>query len=140
VRSPDIKPIEKPTASNTASLAEARLRSFRVSRVSRPWIVLACAQRFRPAMVLGPVLRPPCVLHTRLPLRGGAAHWGAVTLKGVYVSKIGLAVRATPTDGPTPTPLGGPLGGSNSAYKWSSLLKKSVCIDVSEIQPRLGVR
>ncbi len=36
VRPPDIKPIEKPIASNTASLAEARLRSVRASRVSRP--------------------------------------------------------------------------------------------------------
>ena len=26
------------------------------------------------ASVLGPVLRPPCVLHTRLPMRAGAAH------------------------------------------------------------------
>jgi hypothetical protein len=57
VRPPEIKPIAKPTDSNTASLAEARLRSVRASRVSRPWIVLAWAQRFRPALVLGPVLR-----------------------------------------------------------------------------------
>ena len=34
VRSPDIKPIEKPTDSKTASLAEPRLRSPRASRVS----------------------------------------------------------------------------------------------------------
>ena len=73
-------------------------------------MVLA-SQRCRQASVFGPVLRPPCVLHTRLPLRGGAAHWVAVTLKGVYVSKIGLAVRATPTDGPTPTPPWGSYGG-----------------------------
>ena len=97
-----------------SSLAEARLRSVRASRVSRPWMVLA-SQRCRQASVFGPVLRPPCVLRTRLLLRGGAAHWVAVTLKGVYVSKIGLAVRATPTDGATPTPLGGPLGGSKPA-------------------------
>ena len=80
VRPPDIKPIEKPTASSTAILAEARLRSVRTSRVSRPWIVFASAQRSRPASVLGPVLRPPCVLHTRLPLRAGAAHWSFVRL------------------------------------------------------------
>ncbi len=80
VRPPDINPIEKPTASNTANLAEPRLRSFRISRVSRPWIVLALAQRCRPASVLGPVLRPPCVLHTRLPLRAGAAHCSFVRL------------------------------------------------------------
>ena len=36
VRPPDIKPIEKPTATNTASLAEAKLRRVRASRVSRP--------------------------------------------------------------------------------------------------------
>ena len=42
--------------------------------------------------------------------------------------------------GPTPTPIGGPMGGSNTAYKWNSLLKKSVCLDVSETQPRLGMR
>jgi hypothetical protein len=80
VRPPDTKPIEKPTASSTASLAIARLRSVRTSRVSRPWIVLASAQRCRPASVLGPVLRPPCVLHTRLPLRAGAAHCSFVRL------------------------------------------------------------
>ena len=80
VRPPDVNPIEKPTASSTASIAEARLRSFRASRVSRPWIVLASEQRCRPSLVLGPVLRPPCVLHTRLPLRAGAAHWSFVRL------------------------------------------------------------
>jgi len=41
VRPPDIKPIEKPTASSTAGLAEARLRSVRVLRIpgSRAGIV-----------------------------------------------------------------------------------------------------
>ena len=73
-------PNSKPTDSSTASLAEARLRSDRASRVSRPWIVLASAQRCRPASVFGPVLRPPCVLHTRLPLRAGAAHCSFVRL------------------------------------------------------------
>ena len=77
---PFINPNVCPTASNTASLADARLRSVRTSRVSRPWIVLASAQRCRPASVLGPVLRPPCVLHTRLPLRAGAAHCSFVRL------------------------------------------------------------
>ena len=80
VRPPDIKPSANPTSSNTASLAEARLRSVRTSRVSRPWMVLASAQRCRPASVLGPVLRPPCVLHTRLPLMAGAAHCSFVRL------------------------------------------------------------
>jgi hypothetical protein len=75
-----MKPNSKPTDSSNASLAEAMLRSARASRVSRPWIVLASAQRCRPASVLGPVLRPPCVLHTRLPLRAGAAHWSFVRL------------------------------------------------------------
>ena len=74
MRLPDIKPIEKPTASNTASLAEARLRSVRASRVSRPWIVLASAQRSRPASVLQPVESPPCDLQTALPLIEGALH------------------------------------------------------------------
>ena len=78
VRLPDINPIEKPTSSNTANLAEAKLRSVRASRVSWPWIVLASAQSCRPASVLGPVLRPPCVLHTRLPLSAGAPHWSFV--------------------------------------------------------------
>ncbi len=73
-------PMAKPIDSRTASLAEPRLRSFRASRVSRPWMVLASAQRCRPASVLGPVLRPPCVLHTRLPLRAGAAHCSFVRL------------------------------------------------------------
>ena len=77
---PFINPNLWPTASKTASLAEARLRSFRALRVSRPWIVLASAQRCRPASVLGPVLRPPCVLQTRLPLRAGAAHCSFVRL------------------------------------------------------------
>jgi hypothetical protein len=80
VRPPDIKPIEKPTASSTASLAEARLRSVRASRVSRPWVVLASAQRCRPTWDLGPVLRPPWVLQTRFPLRAGAAHCSFVRL------------------------------------------------------------
>ena len=80
VRPPDIKPNKKPTSSSTASLAEARLRSIRASRVSRPWMVLASAQRCRPALVLGPVLRPPCVLHTRLPFWAGAAHCSFVRL------------------------------------------------------------
>jgi len=74
VRLPDIKPIEKPTASNTASLAEARLRSVRASRVSRPWIVLASAQRSRPASVLQPVESPPWVRQTFLPFIAGALH------------------------------------------------------------------
>jgi hypothetical protein len=43
-------------------------------------MVLASAQRCRPAWVLGPVLRPPWVLHTRLPLRAGAAHCSFVRL------------------------------------------------------------
>ena len=43
-------------------------------------MVLAAAQRCRPASVLGPVLRPPCVLHTRLPLMAGAAHCSFVRL------------------------------------------------------------
>ena len=59
VRPPDVNPIEKPTASSTASLAEARLRSVRASRVSRPWMVLASAQRFRPASVLQSVESSP---------------------------------------------------------------------------------
>jgi hypothetical protein len=77
---PFINPNLWPTASNTASLAEARLRWVRASRVSLPWMVLASVQRCRPASVFGPVLRPPCVLHTRLPLRAGAAHCSFVRL------------------------------------------------------------
>jgi hypothetical protein len=79
-RGPFSSPIPNPTSSSTASLAEARLRSFRASRVSLPWMVLALAQRCRPASVLGPVLRPPWVLHTRLPLSAGAAHCSFVRL------------------------------------------------------------
>ena len=80
VRVPDIKPSAKPTSRRTAMRAKPKLRSFLTSRVSRPWMVLASAQRCRPASVLGPVLRPPCVLHTRLPLRAGAAHCSFVRL------------------------------------------------------------
>jgi hypothetical protein len=40
----------------------------------------AAAQRCRPASVFGPVPRPPCVLHTRLHLRAGAAHCSFVRL------------------------------------------------------------
>jgi hypothetical protein len=71
---PFINPNLWPTSSSTASLAISRLRTVRAAQVSRPWIVLASAQRCRPDSVLGPVLRPPCVLHTRLPLRAGAPH------------------------------------------------------------------
>ena len=74
VRAPDISPIEKPTASSTASLAEARLRSVRALGISLPCMILTSTQRCRPISVLVSVLRPPCVLHTRLPLRAGAAH------------------------------------------------------------------
>lgn len=80
VRVPESKPIEKPTSSSTASFAETKLRSFRFVRVSFPWFFLASAQRCRPTSVLGPLLRPPCVLHTRLPLRAGAAHCSFVRL------------------------------------------------------------
>ena len=70
---PTINQSSWPASSSTANLAEARLRSVRASRVSRPWMVLASAQRCRPASVLGPVITLPYVLHTRLPLTAGAA-------------------------------------------------------------------
>ncbi len=74
VRPPDINPIEKPTASSTASLAEPRLRSFRVSRVSRPCFRLAVLALSFPASVRGPVDSPPCVRQTALPFIAGALH------------------------------------------------------------------
>ena len=44
-------------------------------------MVFASAQRCRPASVFGPVLRPPCVLHTLLlPFKAGAPHCSFVRL------------------------------------------------------------
>jgi hypothetical protein len=56
------------------------VRSVRAWRVSKPWIVLAAAQRCRPSGVLGPVDAPPWNLHFVLPFDAGAAHCCLVRL------------------------------------------------------------
>ena len=71
---PCMIPSAWPRSSSDRSRRIAAARSDRTLRGSLPWMVLASAQRCRPASVLGPVLRPPCVLHTLLPLKAGAAH------------------------------------------------------------------
>jgi hypothetical protein len=63
-----------PSASRACSRAIAWMRSVRMERVSRPWIVLASPQRCRPSSVFGPVDLPPCVLQTFFPFRAGARH------------------------------------------------------------------
>ena len=71
VLGPLIRPIFRPNISSAYS--SIRL-SARFWRVSRPWIVLAAAQRALPSLVFGPVDNPPCVLHTSFPFKAGALH------------------------------------------------------------------
>ena len=59
--------------SSLSSLSFAA-RIVRLARVSRPWIVFAIAQRFRPCLVFGPVDFPPWNRHTCFPLLAGAIH------------------------------------------------------------------
>ncbi len=67
-------PIELPMVTNRWSSTDLRLLSARISRVSRPWIVLASAERCRPSLVFAPVDNPPCVRQTALPFMAGARH------------------------------------------------------------------
>ena len=55
-------------------------RSVRAWRVSKPWMVLAAAQRCRPCYVRGPVDAPPWNLHFVFPFDAGAAHCCLVRL------------------------------------------------------------
>ena len=73
-------PIDLPRASSAAIRASPALRSCRILRVSQPLVVLASAQRFLPASVLGPVDSPPWVLQTALPCIAGARHCSFVRL------------------------------------------------------------
>jgi hypothetical protein len=73
------KPMAKPIDSRVANRADARLRSVRASRVSRPWIVLAAAQRRRPSLVFGPLnFLPPWNRHRDLFFATGALHLSLV--------------------------------------------------------------
>ncbi len=77
---PSNNPISFPRLTNWCNSANFRLRSARISRVSRPWMVLASAHRLRPCSVFGPVDNPPWFLQTSLPMRAGALHWFPVRL------------------------------------------------------------
>jgi hypothetical protein len=61
-----------PSSARRSLSVSARLRL--ISRVSRPCMVLACAQRSRPCCVFAPVDAPPCVRHTALPRIAGLQH------------------------------------------------------------------
>ena len=47
---------------------------LRSSRVSQPCTVFPAAQRFWPSAVIGPLLLPPCILQTCLPLTAAFLH------------------------------------------------------------------
>jgi hypothetical protein len=118
-----INPAWTITCSSPRSSLSISARFSLISRVSRPWMVFAAAQRFRPCSALRLVEAPPCVWQTALPRIAGLRHCTPLRLERDWLRGTFVVPNAVVMSGSFAWVGTGCLNGILRRISWSLVLR-----------------